>query len=504
MLRKSLNHLLQFAHNRKLYYLEPIVDAIDTFCYEPEATTKKPPFIRDAVDSKRWMILVVLALLPVVIMAIWNTGVQSIVYSSSDINLTRAFETMQPSLSGYWHFIRSFMHVPQILVEGCRIFLPLLAISYTVGGFWEVLFAIVRKHKIAEGLLVTGILYPLTLPPTIPYWMAAAGISFGIIFGKEVFGGTGMNILNPALVGRAYLFFSFPSNMSGDVWVGRNTSIVKNNLLALKEQYVDSISQASPLHSIGAASSNIKQIHVNAIAQHLLPETQTPTYDLISQHFTQWQQIHNAPAWQDLSISQLNDFLCSPIAEGGLALLPSHLDAAHAMTKVMFHSGKFSLFHLLFGNIPGAIGETSTLACLLGAFFLIITGIASWRTILGCFLGALGTASLLKLGCIYLTFDQGAWAPAKFFLDGTTHWLLGSFAFGSIFMATDPVSSPAMKTSKWIYGCLIGFLTIITRLINPAYPEGMMLAILMGNILSPAIDYYVVRRYRNKKVKVCR
>jgi Na+-transporting NADH:ubiquinone oxidoreductase subunit B len=282
--------------------------------------------------------------------------------------------------------------------HGLLYFLPIYVVALLVGGFWEVVFAAVRNHEVNEGFLVTSMLFSLTLPPTIPLWQVALGISFGVVIGKEVFGGTGKNFLNPALTGRAFLFFAYPAQMSGDVWTA-----------------VDGFSGATPL----------------ALAAH-----------------------------------------------GGMATLAeTHITWAQAFL----------------GQIQGSMGATSTLACLLGAALLLYTRIASWRIMVGGFLGMVGTTMLFNL------FGHQAIAEMPWYW----HLVLGGYAFGMVFMATDPVSSSMTDAGRWIYGLLIGFMTVLIRVANPAFPEGIMLAILFANVFAPVIDYIVIqvhirqRRRRN-------
>lgn len=363
-----------FAKGKPLEKMYPLFDAIDTFALTPGKVTKNAPHVRDFIDIKRVMIFVVLALLPAIGMGIYNTGYQ--------IMLAKGVEN--------FGLIDSLFH-------GALKVLPIIIVTYAVGGLWEGLFAIVRKHEINEGFLVTGILYALTLPPTMPLWQVAIGISFGVVIGKEIFGGTGFNVLNPALTARAFVFFAYPAQMSGDaVWVA-----------------VDGFTQATPL---------------NVVA----------------------------------------------IAERGSSAIEALASAG------------YNFQNMLTGFIPGSIGETSTIACILGLLFLLVTGVASWRVMAGSVIG------LISMSAFFGLF-QGADAPAFFSLPPHWHIIMGSFAFGTIFMATDPVSSSATQTGRWIYGFLIGVLVVLIRMINPAYPEGVMLAILFMNVFAPTIDYFVVK-----------
>jgi Na+-transporting NADH:ubiquinone oxidoreductase subunit B len=283
-------------------------------------------------------------------------------------------------------------------VLGGLYFIPIYLVTQIAGGSWEVLFACVRRHEVNEGFLVTGILYPLTLPPTIPLWQVALGISFGVVIGKEVFGGTGKNFLNPALTSRAFLYFAYPGAMTGDtIWVA-----------------CDGYTAATPLGALAVADPQVGMAAVTA---------------------------------GDLNISWSQAFL---------------------------------------GDIPGSLGETSALCCLFGALVLILTGVGAWRTMAAVLIGALGSSALFWLGSAHSDNSMFQMPP---------HWHLvaGGLAFGLVFMATDPVSSAFTDTGKWIYGVLIGVLTTLIRVINPGYPEGIMLAILFGNVFAPLIDYWVVQ-----------
>jgi Na+-transporting NADH:ubiquinone oxidoreductase subunit B len=295
-----------------------------------------------------------------------------------------------------------------------RIVIPLLLVSYIVGFFWEALFASLRKHPISEGFLVTGLLFPMTLPPTIPLWQAAVGISFGVVIGKEIFGGTGRNLLNPALTARAFIFFAYPGSMSGDtVW----TFVEKN-----AAQAVDAVSAATAL-ALAAAGDSAQTINAE-------------------------------------------------LADAG-----------------------YSIPHLFWGLHPGCIGETSTILCLTGAALLIGTGIGSYRIIFGGMAGFLGLAIIGYFGAAWLDNP-----PALLGVNPLSQFMMGGFALGIVYMATDPVSAPGTDTARWIYGIAIGALTVLIRVFNPAYPEGVMLAILFMNLFSPLLDYFVVKSTIRKRV----
>lgn len=505
MLRRILDYQLSLTEKGKiLHRLRPIVEATDTFLYEAPLNTSRAPHIRDAVDIKRWMIIVVFALIPCIMMAIWNTGLQSFVYSSSDYKLMNEYLEGATSLDGYFGFAFKENRYIEILKAGLIAFLPIVIITYAVGGFCEALFAIVRGHEITEGFLVTGILYALILPSTIPYWMTAVGVATGIILGKEVFGGAGMNIVNPALACRAFLFFTFPGKMSGDVWVGTNPTAVRESLLKMNQEAktnaIDGYSQATQLARFNI-TPDIKRIQVDAIATNDLGKN-VSTYSTIEKHFNHWNEKgdHQATLTK-LHSDQLKQFVTAPISEGGLGLSTGNYEDAYHFTALNYGLGHNGDWNFFLGDKLGSMGETSILACLMGAFILIWTRIGSWRTMAGMAIGAFVTAFLFEMGAHYFGADGGAWNPAPLAFPAYKHLLLGGLAFGIVFMATDPVSSPTTKLGRWIYGALAGIVTLVIRGINPAYPEGVMLAILMANVFAPLIDYYALQFSRNRSLR---
>ncbi|MCP5491467.1 MAG: NADH:ubiquinone reductase (Na(+)-transporting) subunit B [Chlamydiales bacterium] len=456
MLRKFLQYQISLTDPGKpLHRLRPLMEAIDTFFFETPQQTTSGPHIRDGVDLKRIMALVVIALTPCILMAIWNTGLQKLVYSSVS-------DYQSYLISPYFTFAKQ--NWKTILAYGAGAFLPIMFISYFAGGVFEVLFACVRKHPISEGFLVTGMLYALILPPTLPYWMVFLGVGVGITLSKELFGGTGYNILNPALVCRCFLYFTFPTKMTGAVWVGTNPTTMQKSISAINQALgYDGVTQATAL-GVFNTPNDIKCTHINAILSNTWPDT----------------------------FNSLTAYLTTPSKEGGLNLSFESLPQALAFAKLKAGTGIFSDANLFFGNMLGSLGETSTLACLIGAALILITGIGSWRTMLSVALGVIFTAGLLKIGAHII----GPQAAANFDFPIYKHFLMGGLAFGLVFMATDPVSSPDMSLSKWIYGFVIGTLTVIIRAINPAFPEGVMLAILFGNVIGPLLDHYALKRYR--------
>ncbi|MEZ6195121.1 MAG: NADH:ubiquinone reductase (Na(+)-transporting) subunit B [Planctomycetota bacterium] len=398
---KALRNLLDrvgkpFHKGGKLEKLYPVYEAIDTFLYTPSDVTKGQTHVRDGIDLKRTMITVAWALIPCIFMALYNTGLQA---NEAMARLgTSDIEGWRGSVMAALGVGFSPDSLLSCLIHGALYFVPVFLVCNMIGGICEAIFSSIRGHEINEGFLVTGMLFPLTMPPTIPLWQVAIGIAFGVVVGKEVFGGTGKNFLNPALTARAFLYFAYPAQISGgaEVWTAN----------------ADGISGATIL---GAC------------------------------------------------------------AEGGMNAVTSPAIAADA----------FTFKEAFLGTIPGSMGETSVLACLFGAAFLIMTGIGSWRIMVGCVLGAVGFSSLLNA--------VGSDTNPMFEMPAYWHLVVGGFAFGTVFMATDPVSAAMTNAGRWIYGILVGVMTILIRVINPAFPEGIMLAILFGNVFAPLIDYYVVK-----------
>jgi Na+-transporting NADH:ubiquinone oxidoreductase subunit B len=380
-----------FEAGGRLEKLHPLFDAIETVAFAPALTTTADAHVRDSLDLKRYMTFVIIALMPPFFYGIYNTGYQSHLASGLSLEF-----------------------VP-VMMRGAWVVLPMLMVSYAVGLFWEVLFASIRKHNISEGFLVTGLLFPMTLPPTTPLWQVAVGISFGVVIGKEIFGGTGRNILNPALTARAFIFFAYPANMSGDrVW-----TLVQQS----GQQAVDAVTAATPL-----------------------------------------------------------------------ALLPL-ATTGEAASRILVDAG-YTFQRLFIGNIPGSVCETSALMCLVGAVFLVLTGVGNYRNMLGGILGVLAVAYPGYL----INLSSGGEAARLFSVHPAWHLVMGSFAFGIVYMATDPVSGPGMNLSRWIYGFAIGALTVMIRVFNPAYPEGVMLAILFMNLFAPLMDHFVIKARLRKRV----
>lgn len=502
-MRRFLDYQLSLTEKGKpLHFLKPLVSAGDTFLYEPVINTSQGPHIRDAIDIKRWMIIVVFALMPAILFSIWNTGLQSMVYSSGDHQLMDEYLAASSSLNKYFAFAGKNDRWITIIQEGLLIILPIIFVSYAVGGLWEAFFACVRRHEISEGFLVTGILYALILPPTIPLWMVAVGVSAGVVLSKEVFGGSGMNIVNPALACRCFLFFGFPGRMSGTVWVGSNPTTVRESLVKMNSDAgktsLDGYTQATKLSQFNVPP-DIKRVHVDALATNDVGQN-VGTIQTIKEYFHKWNEVgdHGATLGR-LTQEQMHSFVTTPTVDGGLGLSPGYFEDAYHFSALHYGIGENNSWGFFLGNKLGSIGETSGLLILIGALFLIWTGIGSWRTMIAMVLGALLTATLFNLGSTYLAADYGAWTPAQFGFPAYKHLLLGGLAFGLVFMATDPVSSPGMPGAKWVYGGLCGIIVIVMRLINPAYAEGVMLAILMGNVFSPLLDYHAVRIYRHRQ-----
>lgn len=390
-----------FHKGGKLEKLYPMYEAHDTLLFTPGQVTRGASHVRDALDLKRMMVTVVFALLPCILVAMYNTGYQA--------NAALAEGASALGWRGWIMDVIRFGYNEAnplaCIFHGALYYLPVLIVTFVVGGHIEVLFAIIRRHEVNEGFLVTGMLFPLILPPTIPLWQVALGIAFGVILGKEVFGGTGMNIFNPALTARAFLFFAYPAQISGDkVW----TAVSEAN-------QIDGFSGATAL-------GNLANVHTPAAAD----------------------------AWRGA------------------------IDAMGITWTDAF-----------MGKIPGSMGETSALACIIGALILIATGIGSWRVMLGCLLGS------LAITVVFNSF--GSETNALMNVPFHWHMVLGGWAFGLVFMATDPVSAPYTNRGRFIYGFFIGVFAILIRVVNPAYPEGMMLAILFMNMFSPLLDWMAKR-----------
>tara|TARA_R110001592_G_scaffold363155_1_gene680735 strand:- start:8319 stop:9503 length:1185 start_codon:yes stop_codon:yes gene_type:complete len=373
-----------FEKGGKLEKLYPVYDGFATFLFVPGHTSHSGAHVRDGIDLKRTMVTVILAMIPALLFGMWNAG--NLHYNA----LGESVEFMDKFL---WGAIK---------------IVPMVVVSYGVGLGVEFIFCIIKKHQIQEGYLVSGMLIPLIMPIDIPLWMVAISVIFAVVIGKEVFGGTGMNILNPALTARAFAFFAYPSYMSGDkVWI--NTSTAEG------QSVVDGFSGATVLGDLATSGST-----------------------------------------------------------------------------------QYSTMDMFLGFIPGSIGETSTVAILIGAAVLLFTGIGSWRIMLSGLLGA------IAMGLIFNAVAPYAISPEQQSFMAVPFWqqlIMGGFAFGLVFMATDPVSAAQTTRGKWIYGFLVGFFAIMIRVFNPAYPEGIMLAILFMNVMAPLIDHYVVEANINKRKK---
>ncbi|HKM36732.1 MAG TPA: NADH:ubiquinone reductase (Na(+)-transporting) subunit B [Thiopseudomonas sp.] len=367
-----------------------LYEAADTIFYRPSSVTKTTAHVRDGVDLKRIMITVWLCAFPAMFFGMWNIGYQANVIFEANPELLAAQDGWRMALTG---MLAGFdpSSIWDNMIQGATWFVPIYMVTFIVGGFWEVLFASIRGHEINEGFFVSSILFALILPPSIPLWQVAMGISFGIVIAKEVFGGTGKNFLNPALAGRAFLFFAYPAQLSGDaVWTA-----------------VDGFAGATTLSL--AAEGGMQQVLGAGIT------------------------------WMDAFI----------------------------------------------GKVHGSVGETSTLAIFIGGAVLLIMRIAAWRIVAGVMIGMVALSTLFNM--------LGSETNLLFAMPWYWHLVVGGFAFGMIFMATDPVSASMTNTGKWIFGALIGVMVVLIRVVNPAFPEGMMLAILFANLCAPLIDHFVVQ-----------
>ena len=394
---KFLRNIFDSAHktlnsSEKTKKFFPLIDAFDTLMFTPNHVTSNGSHVRDAIDLKRTMMLVIIALVPCLLFGIYNTGYQHFRVLGELENVS------------FW----------EIALKGAFVVLPLVVVSYAAGLFVEFIFAIKNGHTVQEGFLVSGMLIPLCMPADVPLWMVAVATIFAVVIGKEVFGGTGMNILNVALTARAFLFFAHPTKMSGnEVWVTGFSKMKADGL-------VDSSSGATALGDLASFMQD------------------TPV-------------LENTQAFQ----------------------------------------AKYSFMDSFLGFIPGSVGETSALMCLIGAALLLWTGIASWRVIFSFFLGGFLMATILNL----------VGGNGYFELPAIHQLMIGGFMFGMVFMATDPVTAAHTNAGKFVYGFLGGFLGILIRMVNPAYPEGIMLAILIANVFAPLIDHVVIQANINKRLK---
>lgn len=370
----------QFQKGGKFEKFHPAFEALETFLFTPGQTTSQGVHVRDAMDLKRTMMTVIIALIPTLLFGMWNVGYQHYLAYGMDVSL----------MDNFWF--------------GFKKVLPIIIVSYAVGLGVEFIFAIVRGHPISEGYLVTGLLIPLVLPVTIPLWMVGLSAIFCTLLGKEIFGGTGMNFMNPALLARVFLFFAFPAYMSGDIWT-------------------------------------------------------------------------------DLS------------PEPGHAIIDAYSGATNLVAFDTDYTQMQSAVDMFWGFEQGSIGETSVVACIIGALILIITGVGSWKIIVSVFAGAGIMGLLMNLIAPGDVPTHAMHVPAYY------HWLIGGFAFGAVYMATDPVSAAQTEKGKWIYGFAIGAFTVLLRIFNPAYPEGVMLSILLLNVFAPLIDHLVVQRHIKKRLQ---
>lgn len=385
----SVEHHFEKGGKWEKFY--PIYEGHRTILFAPKLTTSKTGVqVRDAIDLKRMMFTVIIAMIPCLIFGMWNVGHQHFLATGVDATLLDKF-----------------------LVGAIQV-VPIVIVSYAVGLGIEFTICVIRQHPINEGYLVTGMLIPLVMPASIPLWQVALAVAFAVIIAKEAFGGTGMNVLNVALTARAFLYFAYPSDISGEVWTFLGSA-----------EPVAAYSGATPL-AIGASTID----NVNSA-----------------------------------SVTSLFDQSWS--------------------------AGIYDFWNMFIGVMPGSIGETSTLMCLIGAAILILTGVGSWKIIAGVFGGAYAMGLIFNL----IGANQFMLMPPEY------HWVIGGLAFGAVFMATDPVSAAQTETGKWIYGILIGVITVLIRVFNPAYPEGIMLAILFMNVFAPLVDYYVVEANKKRRLQ---
>lgn len=466
-------------------FLYSLVETTKSFFYSPAKLPKSAPFVRDPIDIKRIMTLVVVALTPAIFFAIIGSGLHSVLYDQVNIPLMKEYIEASKSILSYASFVCS--HFFLFFFAGCKLFLPQVIIIYITGGIIEIFFASLHRKTVSEGFFVTGILFALIIPPTLPYWMTIFGVTTGLILGKELFGGTGMNIFNPALICRCILYFSFPSYMTGNIWAGSNQFITAKNVAiynnTLEKGSYDMITTATPL-AIAELPDSVTRLQIDGIALSFTKEVK-----LKKELKEKLSSYDKELSLETLSTTQNIDFVTK-----GLKLPQEQLERASHFAKLLYNIPPFTDKNLYFGNMPGSFGETSKCAVHIGMIILIFTGLISFRIIFPAMITAFITA-----GCFYLYAMSGADTPAHFSLPPYKQLIIGGLSFGIIFMATDPVSGPTTKVAQIVYGSLIGMLTIIIRLINPAFPEGIMLAILFANAFAPLLDR-IALRFRKKGI----
>jgi Na+-transporting NADH:ubiquinone oxidoreductase subunit B len=471
--------------NKMNSFLYSLLETTKSFFYSPAKTPERAPFVRDPIDIKRIMTLVVIALIPAIFFAIIGSGVHSALYDEINITLMKEYIEASKSIFSYLSFVSS--HFFLFFFAGCKLFLPQVIIIYVTGGIIEIFFASLHRKTVSEGFFVTGILFALIIPPTLPYWMTIFGVVTGLVLGKELFGGTGMNIFNPALICRCILYFSFPSYMTGNIWAGSNQFVTAKNVASynktLKTNSYDTITTATPLN-IAELPTSVTRLQIDGIALSF-----TRDVKLKSELAKRLLDFNKKLSIDSLSITENIDFVTN-----GLNLPAEQLEKASHFAKLVYNIAPFTDMNLYFGNMPGSFGETSKCAVHIGMIILIFTGLISFRIIFPAMITAFLTA-----GCFYLYAMSGADTPAHFSLPPYKQLIIGGLSFGIIFMATDPVSGPTTKIAQIVYGSLIGILTIIIRLVNPAFPEGVMLAILFANAFAPLFDR-IALRYRKRGV----
>lgn len=412
-----------FEEGGKLEKYYPAFDALETFLFTPEQTNNEGTHVRDSIDLKRTMFLVILALIPALLFGIWNEGHQHFLAMGEEATFLEK------------------------IGKGSILVLPIVIVSYAVGLGIEFAFCIAKQEQVNEGFLVSGMLIPLIMPVDVPLWMVAVGTAFAVIIGKEVFGGTGMNVLNVALTARAFLFFAYPTDMSGNkVWVNTNS---------------------------GPLTSSTAPIDGHS-GETLLAQAANATPGLLDQT----KELDGQTKQSEVFVNQAGDVIGKSSEQAGEAV--ANMNA--------------TFMDAVIGTIPGSVGETSVIAIAIGAFVLLWTGIGSWRIMLSCLFGGIFMAGIFNW--VYSLADVSPFLGVPIYMQ----LAMGGFAFGLVFMATDPVTAAQTNKGKWIYGFLIGLLAILIRTVNPAYPEGVFLAILFMNVMAPLIDHYVVEASTKKRM----
>ncbi|RDB31365.1 Na(+)-translocating NADH-quinone reductase subunit B [Candidatus Similichlamydia laticola] len=468
------------------------------------STRKNPPYIYNAITLDNWIGILIIALIPCFCTGAWSVGIHSLVFSSEDLSLLTEFYKATKTPSDYVQFCFRALNPLHVIASGLLCLIPITFTACFFSFLTEWTGSKMRGKEPSRWWIVTGLIFALAMPPTIPLWMVAFGITMGTLFGKEVFGGHGMNVFNPALIARCFLVLSFPGNFCGDVWIAPDMHSVQQSVEAMTQQRgtrraADMISASSPLGQL-AITKEVRQIHLDALALHLSPHSIAPSKEL-EKIFEKWTRRNQSRKHLGaLNSKQLEAFLTSSRERYGLGLKKELFIPAVHMAKLYLGEPPYTIFGLLMGVRPGCCGEVGLIGPLSSALILLWYRVASGFIMLSVFLGSLITLVGLKW---LASFQQNPFELyAKYAIPAHVHLMMGGLAFGTVFMATDPVSAPADKYARILYGFLIGSLVMLVRLKSSAFKEGVMFSILIGNVVAPLLDqlalelHFMARRFR--------